>query len=99
MPTCTNCQHEWSWKEAVKSSFRLTPTLKCPTCGERQYLTKKSRKRMVFFNWVVLIPLVLNAFIELGFFFFLCLTFFFLLLSISLLPFNMELAKEEEPLW
>lgn len=99
MPSCDSCKQRWSWKETMKSSFTLNPAMKCPKCGERQYLTKKSRKRMLLFNWLILTPLLLNMFFDLSFFFLLFLIIFLFVLSISLMPFNMELTEEEEPLW
>lgn len=41
MPTCHNCKSEWTWKQTVKSLFRL----KCPYCGKnnmnQQHLEKE----------------------------------------------------------
>ncbi|RNF40908.1 TIGR04104 family putative zinc finger protein [Planococcus salinus] len=99
MPTCNSCGRTWSWKEAMKSSFSLDPAMKCPKCGKRQHLTKKSRKRMIWFNWLVLIPLALNIFLDLSVFFVLFLMLVLFAVSISLMPFHMELTEEEEPLW
>ncbi|WP_088006932.1 TIGR04104 family putative zinc finger protein [Indiicoccus explosivorum] len=64
MPKCTNCHHRWTWKETLKSSFTLDTGMECPYCGSKQYLTRKSRKRITGFGLIGLLPLVLTAFFD-----------------------------------
>ncbi len=33
MPICQNCSKEWTWKQTIKTLFKL----KCLHCGEKQY--------------------------------------------------------------
>ncbi|WP_082684217.1 TIGR04104 family putative zinc finger protein [Lentibacillus amyloliquefaciens] len=52
MPVCQNCGKEWTWKQTVKTLFKL----KCPHCGANQYESASSRRRG---SLVGLTPLVL----------------------------------------
>jgi len=99
MPTCQSCHHEWSWSETFRKSFTLDTALTCPHCGNKQYITKKSRKRtslLVFsiplimllrliFSMTPLISIIL--FVGVG-----------LIVFISF-PYLTELSNQEEPLW
>lgn len=101
MPTCTYCQTPWTWKQTIKKTFKLTLSgkLMCPVCGNAQYISRKSRKKIGFLNMLIVLPLLLNAIASvhpLVIIAFMVLLFFF---NLAYMPFLMELSDEEEPLW
>ncbi|UFU00118.1 hypothetical protein KO561_03905 [Radiobacillus kanasensis] len=98
MPTCQNCDTKWDWAESIKKSFTLDNSMECPYCKRKQYVSKKSRRRMSFGNFigpfVLLIllmgqPILVIVSAAVGLF----------ALVMCLYPFLMELSNEEEPLW
>ncbi|WP_379083159.1 TIGR04104 family putative zinc finger protein [Metaplanococcus flavidus] len=100
MPTCQNCNNQWSWKQTVKKMFTLDTAMVCPYCGKTQYYTDPSKKRNGLL--VFLAPLVMlfgllfdiPPHITLGI---LVMTFFF---SIAVSPFLIKITnKKEPPLW
>lgn len=98
MPTCQNCDREWSWKQTFKKMFTLDVSMECPHCGEKQYYTKRARKRIAVLTFLNLFIILLNLFdispyLVLGIFFVFCLS------AIGILPFLIELSNEEEPPW
>ncbi|WP_174612858.1 TIGR04104 family putative zinc finger protein [Virgibacillus ihumii] len=96
MPTCQNCGNEWSWKQTIKTLFKL----KCPHCGEKQYESASSRRWGGMF---VLIPLLLimpvNIWLEMPIVVAILLVIIFLLIMFSTYPFILKLSNEEEPYW
>lgn len=99
MPTCQSCHKEWSFGETFRKSFTLDTTLTCPHCGEKQYITTKSRKRMsvlVFFiPLIMLLRLVFTLSPLLTIILFVGIT---TMIFISY-PYLTELSNEEQPLW
>ncbi|GGK00688.1 hypothetical protein GCM10007063_23730 [Lentibacillus kapialis] len=57
MPTCQNCDKKWTWKQTIKTIFRL----KCPYCGKKQYESASSRVRGGVFALIPLAFLPINA--------------------------------------
>ncbi|GIO28384.1 TIGR04104 family putative zinc finger protein [Ornithinibacillus bavariensis] len=41
MPICQNCGEKWSWRQTMKTLFKL----KCPHCSTKQYESTSSRLR------------------------------------------------------
>ncbi|TFD92932.1 TIGR04104 family putative zinc finger protein [Jeotgalibacillus sp. R-1-5s-1] len=100
MPTCPNCQHSFTWSETVRRSFKLNSGVKCPSCEQMNYPTKKSRTRSALVSFIPL-PIILlsNLFYPLnwtGYAVFLIATF---IIVLSLLPFTIRLTDKEEFLW
>ncbi|MFS0821841.1 TIGR04104 family putative zinc finger protein [Bacillus sp. 1P02SD] len=99
MPTCQKCNKKWSWKQTFKKSFTLTNALTCPNCGEKQYITPRTRKISTVISFIAtFLGLFLNfyfdsphvvLFIMLG----------FLSLIIVIYPFYLETSNKEEPLF
>lgn len=52
MPTCENCNNQWSRKQTKKSSTLVDPTMICPYCGAKKYQTFKSRMKYNYFEEV-----------------------------------------------
>lgn len=53
MPTCQSCNNHWSWKQTIKKMFTLDTGMNCPSCGNKQFLTSKSKKRS---NVLIFLP-------------------------------------------
>ncbi|WP_110927758.1 TIGR04104 family putative zinc finger protein [Bacillus massiliglaciei] len=62
MLTCQNCNKCWNWKQTQKAGFVLDTGMTCPYCRKKQYLTPKSRKRLLLSNVMILLPLLLPLF-------------------------------------
>ncbi|MGI2329181.1 TIGR04104 family putative zinc finger protein [Planococcus sp. YIM B11945] len=100
MPTCQNCGHQWSWKETFKKSFTLSNGMRCPSCGAKQYATKRSRTRMSLFTFIFSPLLILLAFffdLTIGTLMLIAIPLFAVVLIIY--PFLYEFSNEEEPMW
>ncbi|NCU16715.1 hypothetical protein GW534_02865 [Bacillus sp. P1(2020)] len=99
MPICQHCHKQWSWKQVMKRSFTLNHFLICPHCGEKQYVTKRSRRRSAAMNFIpplfILFPLLFNVSVWIG----LGLIVASGVLLYSFYPFIIELSNEEEALW
>ncbi|CEA03890.1 hypothetical protein BN1048_02245 [Jeotgalicoccus saudimassiliensis] len=53
MTSCTKCQTEWSFKNKAVTLKRITGELKCPYCGEEQFLSKKAQLQMGVSNMII----------------------------------------------
>ncbi|MGP4108945.1 TIGR04104 family putative zinc finger protein [Virgibacillus sp. L01] len=95
MPVCQNCGEKWTWKQTVKTMFRL----KCPHCGEKQYESASSRIRGGVFVLIPLVLLPINAWLEFSIGTVLILAIIFAFIIIGLYPFIIKLSNEEEPYW
>ncbi|GAA0593665.1 hypothetical protein GCM10009001_07300 [Virgibacillus siamensis] len=96
MPTCQNCGEEWSWKQTVKTLFKL----KCPHCGEKQYESASSRRwggMYALIPLILILPVNIWADVSIGMAIFLAVTF--LLVMFCSYPFILKLSNEEEPYW
>lgn len=96
MPTCENCNNKWSWKQTLRKTTTLNPAFTCPHCGEKQFQTLKSKKKMAFLTPIVLLPLLLQIFFDIpGVILF---SLYVLLFWIAMLsyPFLVEVNSKEE---
>ncbi len=95
MPICQSCANKWTWKQTIKTLFRL----KCPHCGKKQYESASSRKRTSMISLIPLITLPLNVLFNLPWW--MVVVFMIPMLAISwiLIPLKMEISNEEEALW
>lgn len=99
MPTCQNCHTKWTWSQTFKKQFNLMGEMTCPYCDEKQYYSARIRKASG------VIPFIIITVIMLGNLIFgpsvIALIALFLILPVYLLvlPFIIELANEEEPLF
>src|SRR5699024_8131287 len=59
-PICKNCHNKWSWGQTFKRMFTLDTGMNCPYCEEKQYQTRKSKKKTGVLNFLVPLPLLLN---------------------------------------
>lgn len=94
MPTCTNCANKWTWKQTIKTLFKL----KCPYCGKKQYESASSRQKNGIFGVIIpiiLLPVVVWFNISVGVAFILAMII--VTIIFGLYPFTLELSNEEEP--
>ncbi|MFC3038698.1 TIGR04104 family putative zinc finger protein [Virgibacillus xinjiangensis] len=98
MPTCQKCGKDWSWSQTFKKMFTLDTSMECPYCGEKQYYTKRSRKRTAAVS--VLIPfLIFLTLLDISLYLIGGIYVVFCLSILGFLPFLIETSNEEEPLW
>lgn len=96
---CTQCQHTWNWKETVKSSLPLDTAMICPHCGNKQYATVKSKKRMAIPTFLIPLPILLTAFTDWPFLPIVGIMLAIAAISFAIMPRLMELTDEEEHLY
>ncbi|CDQ40023.1 MULTISPECIES: TIGR04104 family putative zinc finger protein [Virgibacillus] len=95
MPICQNCGEKWSWKQTIRTTFRL----KCPYCGKKQYESASSRTRAGVFVLIPIVFLPINAWLEISVSASLIIAIFISFLVLGLYPFVLSLSNEEEPYW
>ena len=99
MPSCQTCVHKWSFRDTFKLSLTSNGK-KCPNCGEKQYISKKSRYKI---STMSVVPVMLGFFVGILF------DEDFLVVLISILPmaivfifailYSIELSNTNEPMW
>lgn len=95
MPVCQNCKKEWTWKQTIKSLFKL----KCPYCGKKQYESTASKKRTSVLSVIPLIAMPIVIMFNLQWWTVVLLTIPMIAIVWSIYPYIIELSNEEEPLW
>lgn len=95
MPACQNCNNKWSWKQTLKKTNTLNPVMTCPYCGEKQFQTQKSKAKIGILTPIVLIPLLLQIFIDIPGVILFSLFPVLGVLVILLYPFLVELSNRE----
>lgn len=93
MPTCQSCGEKWTWKQTIKSIFRL----RCPYCGKRQYESASSRKRNSLFMIIPFVLVPINAWLDFSMGIALILAVIIGVIIIVSFPFHLKLSNEEEP--
>src|SRR5699024_11417124 len=96
MPICKNCHNKWNWNQTFKSMFTLDTGMNCPYCEEKQYQTRKSKKKTGVLNFLVPLPLLLNLLFDLPLGILLSSFPILFFLLISLTPFLIHLSNREE---
>lgn len=98
MPNCQNCDFKWSWLDTAKIGFKNNK--KCPNCGERQYISPRSRTGTYGF---VIVPLIIFMFsrplFDLSSSVYILLGILLILTMFIFLPYGIKLSNEQEPLW
>lgn len=95
MPVCQNCGKAWSWKQTVKTLFKL----KCPHCGLKQYESASSRRRGGLFGLAPIVLLPVVTWVDLSVFMALILVVALTSIMLSFYPFFLKLSNEQEPYW
>ncbi|QKY69357.1 TIGR04104 family putative zinc finger protein [Lentibacillus sp. CBA3610] len=96
LPECWSCDYMFKWRELL---FVIDGLKKCPNCGERQYITTQSNRKLGTYGIALpLIPFILNV---LGLTWCLTglITFLSLIFYLSLIPFNLKFTNDREPLF
>jgi len=95
MPTCQNCDTRWSWKQTFKTMFTLDTAKICPYCGEKQYVTSRTRNKTFVLTFIIIILIFLMNFLFGHSFVNLFISIGFLPLFAIIYPFLVDLANEE----
>ncbi|MBN8211128.1 hypothetical protein JI666_20630 [Bacillus sp. NTK071] len=99
MTTCCTCHSKWTWKETFFTMFTIRKAVSCPTCGNEQYVTRRSRNNLSLIPSIVaLFWLPLIAF-GLPFSLILSIEVFISILTLLSLPFFYEVTDQDEPMW
>lgn len=94
---CPHCRHSYSKKEQIKIVCKLKMELRCPTCNEKLFYTKKYRQIIgglsmltsptIIFSSSFDLPITLTI---------LCLAFYILTMFFVVMPLYLELTEKEE---
>ncbi|MCM3757072.1 hypothetical protein M3197_06165 [Sporosarcina aquimarina] len=73
----------------------MDPAMTCPNCGEKQYQTQKSKKRISFLTVIILLPLLIQTFSDIPVIMLLSLLPVIAVIVFLLYPFFVELSSKE----
>jgi CXXC-20-CXXC protein len=99
LPTCQHCHRNWTWKQTVKKSFTLSNQMTCPFCGEKQYISSKTRKRSGLLSFIPPLTMLITLLFDTSIFLTISMLIGSGLALIGIYPFMIELSNKEEPLW
>ncbi|WP_404452799.1 hypothetical protein LG329_01400 [Virgibacillus necropolis] len=99
MPTCQKCQRTWSSKATIRTMFTFRMRLKCPYCGETQFLAAKSRKLSSFMSMPFTFIWFLLVFFQVSLVFIISYVVIAFLALFLIMPVYYEITNEEEALW
>lgn len=98
MPSCQNCNCQWSWIETLKLSFKGNKL--CSNCSKRQYVSVKSRTGPYFFYMIPVVILVASgSLFDWVQVFYILSGILLVLFLLVILPFTIKLSNKQEPLW
>ena len=64
MARCTECQTEWTFKDKARTLTNLDGSAKCPNCGEKQYISLKSKRQGSMLSMVVILAMFIPVFFD-----------------------------------
>lgn len=96
MPICENCNNKWSWKQTIKKTTTLNPTMICPYCGEKQYQTQSSKMKISLLTPIVLLPLLIQIFLDVSRVVLVSLFSALCIVVLLVYPFLVKLTSKEE---
>ncbi|WP_404405435.1 TIGR04104 family putative zinc finger protein [Jeotgalibacillus malaysiensis] len=100
MPVCQNCHQKWSYSKAFKRIMWFNGAMECPHCGEKQYVTKNTRKRSAtlsgLISFIVIFSVIILDFSLTGTAIFAALV---AIIAIMIMPAGVRLSNNDEPLW
>ncbi|TFD92933.1 TIGR04104 family putative zinc finger protein [Jeotgalibacillus sp. R-1-5s-1] len=100
MPRCQNCHQKWSHLATLKRSLNFSSGVTCPHCGEKQFVTKQSRKRSASLSGLISFIIIAAAlFFNFSLSELLIFSGVILVLSMLILPYGIELTNKDEPYW
>lgn len=62
MARCTECQTEWTFKDKARTLTNLDGSAKCPNCGEKQYISLKSKRQASMLSMIVILAMFVPVF-------------------------------------
>ncbi|WP_051302570.1 TIGR04104 family putative zinc finger protein [Salibacterium aidingense] len=92
MPTCQNCGEKWTWVH----SFFFVQGKPCPYCGKKQYANRRSRKIFFLISFIIPMPVLLPAFVDVSPLVSLSVLIGTFLLCSGSYPFLLKLSNKEE---
>ena len=96
LPRCWSCNNNFKWKESVVYFFGHKT---CSNCGEKQYITTESNKKVGIFGAPLsLIPFVFNGF-GVNWIFTGLITFLAIIIYIAFIPYKLEFTEDRQPLF
>ncbi|MDY0409652.1 TIGR04104 family putative zinc finger protein [Virgibacillus soli] len=99
MPVCNQCQTKWTFGQTCRKMFTLNTSMTCPSCGESQYPTAKTRKKNTLILLILPITFILKLIFSLSPVTTLVILISTLIIAVSTYPFWLELSNEEEALF
>ncbi|HBV24096.1 MAG TPA: hypothetical protein DEB42_10000 [Jeotgalicoccus sp.] len=59
---CTKCQTQWTFKDKIRMFTNLDGSAKCPNCGEKQYISLKSKRQASMLSMIVILAMFVPVF-------------------------------------
>ncbi|MDE0583390.1 hypothetical protein ON064_10130 [Planococcus sp. A6] len=98
MPSCENCNYQWSWLDTAKIGFKNNKI--CPNCGERQYVSQKAGYKFYAIYFLLLMVLVFSrTLFDLSNIFYIPLGVLLIIGTFFFIPYSIKLSNEQKPLW
>ncbi|WP_347861829.1 TIGR04104 family putative zinc finger protein [Salimicrobium sp. PL1-032A] len=99
MPVCDHCGYEWKRTDVWKK-LSIAARGTCPSCGQMQYVTAKSRKRGSMYMLLVFLILIAQAVFDMPRSWSVAMLFALaLVLMIFVIPKVYKLTSEQEALY
>ncbi|MBO0602809.1 hypothetical protein I2483_14160 [Sporosarcina sp. E16_3] len=99
MPNCNSCGRKWNWKNAFIKYLRFNRGVECPYCGEKQYVTPKSRKRTGLISIAPTLTLIPAVQFEIHWTIVISILSVTAVLVMFLSLYMIELTNKDKPLW
>ncbi|QOV12272.1 TIGR04104 family putative zinc finger protein [Viridibacillus arvi] len=96
LPVCEYCHEEWSWRVSIKKMFTLNRAMSCPSCGKKQYQTRKSRIRMSQLVLLSNLVLFINVFFDFYWWEIVLMYVAIIVTCIIFMPYNLKLQNDED---
>lgn len=64
MAHCTKCQTEWTFKDKLRTVKNLDGSAKCPYCGEKQYISLKTKRQGSMLSMIIILAIFIPVFFD-----------------------------------
>ena len=64
MAHCTKCQTEWTFKDKQRTVKNLDGSAKCPYCGEKQYISLKTKRQGSMLSIIIILAIFIPVFFD-----------------------------------
>lgn len=95
MPVCQHCKKEWTYAQSLKNLFWL----KCPYCKNRNYARKARPRDIIFGVTNMIFILFIFPMLHIPFKWSTTIVLIGVVIYIATYPINLQLSKEEEPIF